>query len=67
MRVWLILLPAQFDGLALHWYGTSAKEFTDYLVSFHNDFGLDIWVTEFACQVAIIISHKLDLLTSSSV
>jgi len=38
-----------FDGLALHWYGTDAQAFITYVTDFHTTFGLDIWVTEFAC------------------
>jgi len=38
------------DALSVHYYGTTAKAFEDYITSFHTDFGLNIWVTEFACQ-----------------
>ncbi|KAG5637051.1 hypothetical protein H0H81_005963 [Sphagnurus paluster] len=39
-----------FDGLAIHWYGTKAQDFIDYITDMHNTFGLPIWVTEYACQ-----------------
>jgi len=39
-----------FDGLAIHWYGTSPQEFIKYIQDFHDTFGLPIWPTEFACQ-----------------
>lgn len=41
----------QFDGLATHWYGTDASEFQTYMENFHNTFNMDIWVTEYACEV----------------
>ncbi|KAF9452042.1 glycoside hydrolase family 128 protein [Macrolepiota fuliginosa MF-IS2] len=40
----------QVDAIALHWYGTDANEFIDYVTDFHTTFGKPIWVTEFACQ-----------------
>lgn len=39
-----------FDALALHYYGTSSQDFINHLTDYHNTFGLDIFVTEFACQ-----------------
>ncbi|WP_176696807.1 glycoside hydrolase family protein [Candidatus Ichthyocystis sparus] len=39
-----------FDGLAVHWYGTSSQSFINYLIDFHDTFNLPIWPTEFACQ-----------------
>ncbi|CAA7259519.1 unnamed protein product [Cyclocybe aegerita] len=39
-----------FDAVAVHWYGTKADEFIAYVTDYHNTFGRDIWVTEFACQ-----------------
>lgn len=38
------------DALAIHYYGTKADAFIAYVTKFHTDFGLPIWVTEFACQ-----------------
>ncbi|KAF5364146.1 hypothetical protein D9756_000555 [Leucocoprinus leucothites] len=38
------------DALALHWYGTDAQQFIDYVSDFYNTFKKPIWVTEFACQ-----------------
>jgi hypothetical protein len=40
----------QFDGLALHWYGTDPQQMIQYLQDMHNTFNLDIWPTEFACE-----------------
>ncbi|KDQ64748.1 glycoside hydrolase family 128 protein [Jaapia argillacea MUCL 33604] len=39
-----------FDGLAIHFYGTSAQDLINYITDFHTTFGLPIWVTEFADQ-----------------
>lgn len=38
------------DAIALHWYGTDAKDFIAYVTDMHNTFNKPIWVTEFACQ-----------------
>ncbi|EIM87592.1 glycoside hydrolase [Stereum hirsutum FP-91666 SS1] len=38
------------DFIALHWYDVNATAFIEYLEDFHDTFGLDLWVTEWACQ-----------------
>ncbi|KAJ7877530.1 hypothetical protein B0H14DRAFT_2436804 [Mycena olivaceomarginata] len=38
------------DFLALHWYNTNATAFKEFIVDFHEEFNLNIWVTEWACQ-----------------
>ncbi|PPQ77341.1 hypothetical protein CVT25_010923 [Psilocybe cyanescens] len=38
------------NAVAVHWYGNSAQQFIQYVQKFHDTFGKDIWVTEFACQ-----------------
>ncbi|KIM45991.1 glycoside hydrolase family 128 protein [Hebeloma cylindrosporum] len=38
------------DAIAVHWYGTDPQAFISYVQDFHNTFGKNIWVTEFACQ-----------------
>jgi len=38
------------NAIAVHWYGTVAQEFIDYITDFHNTFGRPVWVTEYACQ-----------------
>ncbi|KAF4567414.1 hypothetical protein EYR40_006413 [Pleurotus pulmonarius] len=38
------------DFIALHWYGTNATQFINYVVDFHDTFQRPIWVTEWACQ-----------------
>jgi len=38
------------DFLALHYYDTTTEGFINYMTDFHNTFGLNIWVTEVACQ-----------------
>jgi O-glycosyl hydrolase len=39
-----------FDGIAVHYYGTSADDMITY-VNEWKQFGKPIWITEFACQV----------------
>jgi len=41
----------QVDAIAIHWYGTDPQAFIVYVQDFHDTFGMNIWVTEFACQV----------------
>jgi O-glycosyl hydrolase len=41
----------QIDAIALHWYGTDPQAFIAYVQDFHNTFGKNLWITEFACQV----------------
>ncbi|KAK6969688.1 hypothetical protein R3P38DRAFT_3336814 [Favolaschia claudopus] len=38
------------DFLVLHWYGTNATAFKEFLVDYHSGFNMSIWVTESACQ-----------------
>lgn len=38
------------DVVALHWYDIDADAFIAYVQDFHNTFGKNIWVTEYACQ-----------------
>jgi hypothetical protein len=38
------------DVQALHWYNLGVQEFKDYLTQYHDTFGLDIAVTEFAAH-----------------
>ncbi|KAI0269224.1 glycosyl hydrolase catalytic core-domain-containing protein [Gloeopeniophorella convolvens] len=38
------------DALAIHHYSVVAQALIDQLNQYHNAFGLDIWVTEFAAQ-----------------
>lgn len=42
--------------MAAHIYTTDAQTLITYLTNLHNEFGLDIWVTEFACQVRCNLS-----------
>ncbi|OCF36500.1 hypothetical protein I316_01749 [Kwoniella heveanensis BCC8398] len=39
-----------FDFLPVHYYDTDVTRFQEYVTKFHDDFGLNIWVTEYACQ-----------------
>ena len=56
-RVWLRQFFDQLEGdgmaklafLPVHWYGTNAAEFKQYLRSMHDEFRRPLWVTEFAC------------------
>jgi hypothetical protein len=36
--------------IPLHWYDTDPNNFIQYVESFHDAFGIDIWITEYACQ-----------------
>jgi len=38
-----------FDFIPIHWYGSSITDFTNYVTLVHNTFGLNVWVTEWAC------------------
>ncbi|KAK7036957.1 glycosyl hydrolase catalytic core-domain-containing protein [Favolaschia claudopus] len=38
------------DFLVLHWYGTNATAFKEFLVDYHSRFSMNIWLTEWACQ-----------------
>lgn len=44
-----ILVPAS----PADWYDVNATAFQEYLEDFHNTFQKPIWVTEWACQVAV--------------
>lgn len=37
--------------MAAHHYSTDPQDMIQYLSGLHDEFGMDIWVTEFACQV----------------
>ncbi|WVF72087.1 hypothetical protein IAT40_006899 [Kwoniella sp. CBS 6097] len=39
-----------FDFLPVHYYDTDVARFQEYVTKFHDDFGVNIWVTEYACQ-----------------
>ncbi|KAL4259396.1 Alkali-sensitive linkage protein [Pleurotus pulmonarius] len=41
------------DFIALHWYGTNATQFINYVVDFHDTFQRPIWVTEWACHAIL--------------
>ncbi|WWD16021.1 hypothetical protein CI109_100446 [Kwoniella shandongensis] len=38
------------DFVPIHWYDTTAENFKAYVENFHSQTGLNIWVTEYACQ-----------------
>jgi len=38
-----------FDFIPLHWYGSDGDAFISYVNDIHNTFGLNIWITEWAC------------------
>ena len=38
------------DIIATHWYGTNTQNFIDHVTQYHDTFGREVWVTEFACQ-----------------
>ncbi|RSH94036.1 hypothetical protein EHS25_006690 [Saitozyma podzolica] len=38
------------DFVPIHWYDTTPSNFQSYIENFHQQTGLDIWVTEYACQ-----------------
>lgn len=39
----------KIDFIPIHWYGSNANEFQNYVADIHNSFGKNIWVTEWAC------------------
>ena len=38
------------DVIATHWYGTDTQNFIDHVTQYHDVFGKEVWITEFACQ-----------------
>lgn len=40
----------QVDRIALHYYDITAQGFIDWVTKFHDAYGRDIWITEFADQ-----------------
>ncbi|KAK8869712.1 hypothetical protein IAR55_000280 [Kwoniella newhampshirensis] len=38
------------DFVPIHWYDTTPDNFKQYVENFHSQTGLNIWVTEYACQ-----------------
>lgn len=38
------------DAIATHFYGTDAEALIAHLNQYHDTFGKDIWLTEYACQ-----------------
>jgi len=36
--------------IPIHWYDTTPDNFKQYVQNFHQQTGLDIWITEYACQ-----------------
>jgi len=36
--------------IPVHWYDVTPENFQQYVENFHSQTGLDIWVTEYACQ-----------------
>jgi len=39
----------EIDFIPIHWYGSNGQTFIDYVTDVHNTFGINIWVTEWAC------------------
>ena len=42
--------------MAAHIYTTDPQDMINYLTKLHNTFNMDIWVTEFACEVRCNLS-----------
>jgi hypothetical protein len=40
----------RINAMAIHFYGTDPQEMIKYIQDMHETFGMDIWVTEYACQ-----------------
>lgn len=38
------------DFAPVHYYDVDVQHFKDYLTNFHNQVGIPLWVTEYACQ-----------------
>ena len=38
------------DAVAAHWYGIDSQNFIDHVTNYHNRWGREVWVTEFACH-----------------
>jgi hypothetical protein len=34
----------------VHWYDVTVEGFQQYVEKFHQETGIDIWITEYACQ-----------------
>lgn len=44
----------QIDVCALHWYGLEASDMITYVTDWHNTFGCDIFLTEYAVEVRFL-------------
>ncbi|WRT67259.1 uncharacterized protein IL334_004226 [Kwoniella shivajii] len=38
------------DFLPIHYYDTSVERFQEYVANYHQQTGINLWVTEYACQ-----------------
>lgn len=46
--------------MAAHVYATNAQVVIDHLNLIHDNFGKNVWLTEFACQVSYRIAASLN-------
>jgi hypothetical protein len=40
----------QISFMCAHWYGTRVEDLQAHLELYHNEFGRNVWLTEYACQ-----------------
>ena len=52
----LFTLCSQVDAIAFHAYTTNSSDLINYANTLHTLYGLDVWITEFADQVAAYLS-----------
>ena len=50
--------------MAAHIYATDSQKVIDYLTDLHNTFGMNIWVTEFACHVRCLFFCLFQIITT---
>jgi hypothetical protein len=46
----------QVDAIAFHAYSTNASDLITYANTLHDTYNMDVWITEFADQVAAHLS-----------
>lgn len=54
-----LILYSQVDIMAFHGYTTNASAIIDYANYLHDTYNRDVWITEFADQVAVHLTYDL--------
>ncbi len=61
-------LGCKISFIALHWYGSWREfdKFTHWIESVHNEFGLDIWITEYGITQAVVDRRRTSRTSTSA-